>query len=80
MPQRRGMQATASDDSTAAPACSQVYDASAPEEGAGPANFEVVTEAGGWWEVPLEGAGTPENPVPGPNFCFPTAPCFLACL
>lgn len=45
----------------------QVYDASAPEQGAGPANYAVVAEAAAWWEVPLEGAGAPDNPVPGPN-------------
>lgn len=54
---------------------SKVYDASeGAEEGGGGAaagaeggpNFSLV-EGGGWWEVPLEGAGPCENPVPGPG-------------
>lgn len=42
----------------------QVYDGSA-EDGA-PPNFVIVEELQSYWEVPLEGAGSPENPVPGP--------------
>ena len=39
-----------------------MYDASEED---GSANFDVVLEAVPWWEVPLEGAGPPDNPVPG---------------
>lgn len=42
----------------------QVYDGSA-EDGA-PPNFVIVEELPSYWEVPLEGAGPPDNPVPGP--------------
>lgn len=42
----------------------RVYDAQ-QEEGAEP-NFEIVTDSE-MWQVPLEGLGEPENPVPRPK-------------
>ncbi|PSC71693.1 tubulin binding cofactor [Micractinium conductrix] len=43
----------------------KVYDADA-EEGGAP-NFELLSEPAPYWEVPLEGQGPPESPVPGPT-------------
>lgn len=42
----------------------KVYDGSA-EDGAAP-NFVIIEELSSYWEVPLEGAGAADNPVPGP--------------
>lgn len=41
-----------------------MYDGSA-EDGAAP-NFVILEELATYWEVPLEGAGAADNPVPGP--------------
>lgn len=55
------------DPSAAANHWNKVYDAQSGDSGSAEPNFEVVAGADEWWEVPLEGAGPPDNPVPRPD-------------